>query len=227
MRHTKLALSALIFYLIMFTIWTTFDVIPSPTEFIPILEHFYEQYGLLSLFIAVFLEAIVYFGLYFPGSFILLLIVISSGGTFQELIIITLISTIAVTLANIINYALGYLNIIKLTKSKKNSLNKVKNKRNLILACLHPNFLAFYTLNKGINKESPLIIFLTPLFLIPYIFLMVLILFIFRDLIIQEAENPYTMIGLILIWILIALYFDNRNKIDTYIKIRTTNIFKK
>lgn len=218
MKHTKLALSALVFYLIMFTSWTIIDFIPSPTEFIPILEHFYEQYGVLSLFIAVFLEAIVYFGLYFPGSFILLLIVISSGGTFQELIIITLISTIAVTLANIINYALGYLNIIKLSRTKKKSLSEIKSKRNLILACLHPNFLAFYTLNKGINKESPLIIVLTPIFLIPYILLMVSLLFIFREAIIQEAENPYTMIALILIWVFIALYFDNKKQVHNYVK---------
>jgi len=58
-----LPLSALIFYLTAVVLWTI-NLIPPPTEIFIFLENLYNDYGLIGLFIASFLEGIVYLGLY-------------------------------------------------------------------------------------------------------------------------------------------------------------------
>lgn len=84
----KLPLSALIFYIGVLFLWK-FGFIPGPSNILIFLERLYTQYGLFGLFIASFLEGIVYFGLYFPGSFIVALAVILSDGSFASLLLIT------------------------------------------------------------------------------------------------------------------------------------------
>ena len=102
----KLPLSALIFYVSIVMLWK-FGHIPSPSNIFLFLENLYYSYGLTGLFIASFLEGIVYFGLYFPGSFIVALAVILSDGTFKSLLSISLVVATALTITSLINYTLG------------------------------------------------------------------------------------------------------------------------
>src|SRR3989338_8084453 len=102
----KLPLSALIFYVSVVILWK-FGYIPSPSNILIFLESLYNSYGLSGLFIASFLEGIVYFGLYFPGSFIVALAVILSDGSFISLFLISLIVAFALSVTAIINYTLG------------------------------------------------------------------------------------------------------------------------
>ncbi|MBC8434878.1 hypothetical protein H8D91_00040, partial [archaeon] len=85
----KLPFSALIFYLVVVLFWNL-GLIPSPVEIVSFLEGLYETYGLVGLFIASFLEGIVYLGLYFPGSFIIALAIFLSDGSFISLATLTL-----------------------------------------------------------------------------------------------------------------------------------------
>lgn len=102
----KLPFSALLFYGGLVAL-RKLGYIPGPTNILTMLENLYLVYGLAGLFIASFLEGIVYFGLYFPGSFVVILAVILSNGTFLSLLHISLIVAGALTLTSMINYTLG------------------------------------------------------------------------------------------------------------------------
>jgi len=105
-RIPLLPLSALLFYVTAFVLWSV-NIIPPPTEIFLFLENLYTTYGLLGLFMASFLEGVVYLGLYFPGSFIVALAVFLSDGTFISLFLISIVVAFALTLTSLINYVLG------------------------------------------------------------------------------------------------------------------------
>ena len=205
----KLPLSALIFYIIMFCLWTL-GYIPNPTNIFLILESLYQSYGLIGLFIASFLEGIVYFGLYFPGSFIVALAVIFSNGTFTSLFLISLIVAIALTITSIINYALGR----KITSNKLNREITLETKslfsKGLLASMLHPNALAFYFFNSGIKKKNFLKILFVPLIMIPYGLILGYIFYSIKDSLKTAIESPYLMISIILIWIIFAFVLENK-----------------
>ncbi len=207
-RIPLLPLSALIFYISVFVLWS-FGIIPSPTGILSFLEGLYESYGLFGLFIASFLEGIVYFGLYFPGSFIIALAVILSDGTFIELIKISLIVAVALTITSTINYTLG-LNI-----SKRKNLENLGGKnlsRGVLASMWHPNALAFYFFHSGIKNQNFLKILFVPIAMVPYGFLLALLIYSLKGFLKGAIESPYIMITAITIWFFIALILRNKNK---------------
>ena len=208
----KLPFSALVFYLGILLLWKI-GLIPSPVGILDILEKGYVNYGLIGLFIASFLEGVVYFGLYFPGSVIIALAMILSDGSFLAFLSISLIVALALTLTSIINYFFGRrisnLNITSENVIRKNILSK-----GLIISMLHPNSLAFYFFNSGIRKHNILKVLLVPLIMIPYGLLLGYIVYAFRDIMKRAIESPYIMISIILFWMLISLivqFFNSRN----------------
>jgi hypothetical protein len=162
-----LPLSALLFYLTAVILWQL-GIIPSPMELFTFLESLYDTYGLIGLFIGSFLEGIVYFGLYFPGGFIVALAVILSDGAFFTLLILSLLVATAITITSIINYSLGR----KIIKGKLNPELPLPQKRlfskGFLFSFLHPTILAFYFFNLGIKKENGWKIALVPFIMIPY-----------------------------------------------------------
>ncbi|MFZ2193527.1 MAG: hypothetical protein WAV31_04765 [Candidatus Moraniibacteriota bacterium] len=205
----RLPLSALIFYLSILILWK-FGFIPSPSNILVFLENLYTSYGLTGLFIASFLEGIVYLGLYFPGSFIVALAVILSDGSFTSLLLISLIVASALTITALINYSFG----------KKIGINKQKNQlppkenrvlsNGLLISMLHPNSLAFYFFNSGIKKQNFLKILFVPLVMIPYGLAVGYLLYSIKGAVKKAVESPYLMITIILIWILLAFVIEIR-----------------
>ena len=200
-----LPVSALLFYLIVLLLWKL-SIIPSPSGIVVFLENLYNNYGLIGLFIASFLEGIVYLGLYFPGSFIIALAVIISDGSSSTLLMISLVVALALTITSMINYILG-INI----KTNKKEIRKIASK-GLFLSMLHPNALAFYFFSAGIKKQNPLKIIFVPLIMIPYGFILAVIFSIFRETIRNSIESPYVMITLILLWLALSFVFSRKSK---------------
>ena len=207
----KLPLSALIFYVSVVILWK-FGYIPSPNNILLFLENLYQSDGLTGLFIASFLEGIVYFGLYFPGSFIVVLAVILSDGTFKSLLCISIVVAIALTITSLINYTLG-------RKILANRLNKellLEKKpvfpKGLLASMLHPNVLAFYFFNSGIKKQNILKVCLVPLIIIPYGLALGYLFYSIKEPLRTAIESPYIMISVILLWILLAFLLENKNK---------------
>jgi membrane-associated protein len=176
------------------------------------LENLYTSYGLTGLFVASFLEGIVYFGLYFPGSFIVALAVILSNGTFKSLFSISLLVAITLTITSLINYVLG-------KKILANKLNKELSEERMpvfskgfFASFLHPNALAFYFFNSGIKKQNLLKVLLVPLIMTPYGLALGYLFYSIKKHLRTAIESPYIMISFILLWLLLAFLLENRNK---------------
>lgn len=202
--------SALIFYLGVLLFWKI-GFIPPPTEMVLFLESLYNRFGLLGLGISSFLESIVYLGLYFPGSFIIVLAVFLSDGKFFSLFSISLVVTIVVTLASFINYFLGRNIKIKRESSIKNYKQK-KLSKSFILSLLHPNILSFYFFNAGIKKQGLSKIFFVPIFMLPYGLLHAYILSFVAGYFKQKAEDPIFIFLIILLWLIIAFVIEHKKK---------------
>lgn len=198
----KLPLSALIFYLVVLILWN-FNLIPAPIEITNFLENLYESYGLITLSIASLLEGIVYVGLYFLGSTIIIIAVLFSDGTFITFLNISLIVALSLTIASVINYVLGRHIISRPLRETKEIKKKRQMSKGLLLSCLHPNALAFYFFNLGIKKESLYQIIFVPLIMIPYGFLLAYLFYQLKPLIETSSEKPYIFITIILVWMII------------------------
>ena len=206
----KLPLSALIFYVSIITLWKL-GFIPSPSNILIFLENLYNSYGLTGLFIASFLEGIVYFGLYFPGSFVIALAVILSDGSFASLLSISLVVAFALTITALINYSLGKKIIANRIDREILLKEKKVLSKGLFISMLHPNALAFYFFNSGIKKQNFLKILFVPLILTPYGLALGYFLYIIKEPLKRAIESPYIMITVILIWILLAFIIEYRN----------------
>ncbi len=209
-RIPILPLSAIIFYACVLILWSL-NLIPSSGEIIGFLGGLYEGYGLIGLFIAAFLEGLVYFGLYFAGSLIILVIVLFSDGKFLNLLNISLIVALALTITSIINYTLGR-HIISKPKETKQIKKKRTNAKGLFLSALHPNALAFYFFNLGLKKKEFWQIILVPAIMIPYGFLIAYLIYLTKPFIERNFENPYILITVLLVWFIIAFILKEKSQ---------------
>lgn len=205
-----LPLSALIFYFVAL-ILLNLGIIPDPPAILAFLERLYESYGLFGLFIASFLEGIVYFGLYFAGSFIVALAIMLSDGSFQSFLAISLVVATALTITSIINYVIGRSISARRRKTEIKPDKKILSK-GLLFSMIHPNTLAFYFFNSGIQKHNALKVLLVPLIMIPYGFALANLIYLFKDSLRRAVENPHVLLSLILLWIIIAFLLENRNQ---------------
>lgn len=215
-RIPLLPLTALLFYLTMFILWSI-GIIPPPTGIFKILENLYLTYGLLGLFIASFLEGIVYFGLYFPGSFIVALAVFLSDGSFKSLILISLVVALALTITSFFNYVLGRHFVFREGNGGAVDKNEGASK-GLFLSMIHPNSLAFYFFNLGIEKGKLIKIIFVPIIMIPYGLLLAYLLYLFKGPLRIAVENPYVMISVIVIWFVVAFVVEHKRKIKRLVE---------
>jgi membrane-associated protein len=196
-------LSALFFYLMAMFFWNQ-GYIPEPAEMLNVLEGFYQRYQLTGLFVITFLEGLVYFGLYFPGSFIIGLAVVFSNGTPLELIMLSLTTSAALSAVSALNYFLGRI-------LKNRSKNREFNFKTFLAAHIHPNTLAFYYFALGVDKKPIKNLIFTPLISFVYALPTAFILFALGQNIEQAAENEFFMIAALTLWALIA-YFRPKKK---------------
>jgi len=199
----KLPLSALIFYSTLLLLWSL-DIIPPPIEIIAFLETLYQSYGLAGLFVASFLEGIVYLSLYFPGSFVVALAVFLSDGSLNALISISVIVAAALTITAVINYTLGRHVVLKKSEEKSLPREYKLASKGLFFSMLHPSSLGFYFFHAGIEKHNPWKILFVPLVMIPYGLTLAYVLYGFREPLQKSLESPYLMITIIFIWFIMA-----------------------
>jgi len=207
----RLQLSALIFYSTLLLLWSL-GVIPAPIEIMAFLETLYQSYGLMGLFVASFLEGIVYLSLYFPGSFVVALAVFLSDGTLNVLISISVIVATALTITSIINYIIGRHVVLKKTEEKSLPKEYKMASKGLFFSMLHPSSLGFYFFHAGIEKHNPWKIIFVPLVMIPYGLTLAYVLYHFKGPLQKSLESPYLMITVIFVWFVMAFVFEHRKK---------------
>ena len=86
-----------------------------------------------------------------------------------------------------------------LVKEEKKALN-----HNFLLTFFHPNILAFYVYTLGAKGKSILKLLWIPPIMFIWGILLAWFFYTLRDSVVGLAEKPFTMIVLLLLWILIA-----------------------
>ena len=216
-------ISTLIVYCcILFLIYL--QVLPPFSVMLDFLESLYFRFGYVGLFISAFLESIVYIGLYFPGSFIIVLSVLLSNGTIVEFLSISCVTALAITLANCINYYIGRKQLLKRfisvdTHKKKGAKSQQKHVHSwteFLIMVSHPTLLTFHSFRQGIEKRSWKFLLYTFPILWAWGFSLCFIIFPLKDVFSVLIESVTSVIVLIILWICIATgvtMYQNREEI--------------
>lgn len=136
--------------------------LPDAADATALAERFFEQYGLITLLIAAFIESIFMISFYFPGSFVVVLAILVSDRSFASLLAIVVIGWVSVLSATVVNYWLGregfYRLLLKLgSRSLVDRMQTWLDKRGSIvvfIAAAHPNLLAIANICMGIARKG-------------------------------------------------------------------------
>ncbi|MDP3725955.1 MAG: VTT domain-containing protein [bacterium] len=99
-------ISLLLVYLSLLLLWKLFGL-PSPETLAETAKDYFNQYGLIVIFIAALIEGVLIIGQYFPGGFIIFLGVISAAGNVPKATAVVLIVCLAFFISYYINYLMG------------------------------------------------------------------------------------------------------------------------
>ena len=146
------------------------------------------------MWLVIFLESIIYVGFYLPGQFIAVILVISGVASWRDIIPLTLVSIIAVTLSALVNYALGTI-----FREKNQSVTPIDYKK-LLLSMIHINTLALALFEAGKMRYPKWIIAVVGMLNLPYYLLMIAIVYQFQDAARELGENPYYLLIALMLW---------------------------
>lgn len=134
--------------------------LPSPEEFIAIAKHFYDDYGIIVVFLAAVIEGILGVNWYLPGSAIVALGVILSAGDPFGAVVVVLVASMGFLVAYIFDYFIGklawysFLSWLGIDAPLRRMRRKLEEKGPQILlsASIHPNIGALAATSAGILK---------------------------------------------------------------------------
>lgn len=198
-----LPFSALI-ALLTISVLVQFNVLPAGSELLKDINAALNEGFYWVIFLIILLESIVYVGFYFPGQFFAVLLVVGSKPTITDIAYLTIAMVFAATIGSLINYALGRASN-RSNSTQNNSKPKLKQ---LILAMIHINSLAFFMFAQGANKRSIKVVALAGLLNLPYYLLLITGTAVLSEEVMAMAENTYLLVAVISIWLITALYFD-------------------
>lgn len=193
-------LSAIIIYsIILILIWN--NIIPDPIIISEYIKNIDSEVILLILFIIILLESIIYIWFYLPWQFIAVLLVFSYATGIKDILILSIISILAVTIWAYINYYLWYL----LFRKKWYSEKKI-NYKNLLFSMIHINTIALYIFDQWQKQAPKKIIYLTWLLNFPYYILIIWVTFLLKNEILSISENSYILFWILFLWLLYSIY---------------------
>jgi membrane protein DedA with SNARE-associated domain len=187
--------------------------LPSANEFILIMQTGFENYGLLFLLVGLMLEGLFVFGLYFPGSAIAIMAVITLGRTYHDVFLVIVVGVVAMLAITTVNYLLGKYGYYKVLEKlgAKGSIERMgnrfrKNEKGVIfLFSSSPNSLAICSIYAGIVRTH----FITymkwvGMCLLFWISLVSALVFIFlRDYDVASTGNvQWYALGILIAWAL-------------------------
>ena len=149
---------------------------------------------LWAMWLIIFAESIIYVGFYLPGQFIAVILVISGVDSWRDIIPLTLVSIIAVTLSALVNYAIG-----SIFREKNQSVTPIDYKK-LLLSMIHINTLALALFEAGKMRYPKWIIAVVGMLNLPYYLLMIAIVYQFQDAARELGENPYYLLIALMLW---------------------------
>lgn len=206
--HSTLPATAL-FAVILLTALVHFGVIPPGIELLEDLKGAFGEYFYVLIFTIILLESIVYIGFYFPGQFFAVVLVIVSKPKIEDIVYLTIAMVLAATVGSIINFMIGRVN-----NRESTSPQKIKLKQ-LLIAMIHINSLAFFMLAQGANQKPFKIVWLAGLLNFPYYLILIAATALLSEEIMQVAESTWLLASIIGCWLLIALMLDFKTRKST------------
>lgn len=203
--HASLPLTALAAVLLI-ALLVENSIIPPGLTLLESLQDYFGQAFYLLIFLIILLESIVYVGFYFPGQFFAVVLVVLSKPNVDDVVFLTVAMVIAATCGSIINFLLGKAQSAKTYADPP----KIKIKQ-LLLAMIHINSLAFFMFSQGAKKQRFRIVWLAGVLNFPYYLLLIALTATLSDEIMQIAESTWLLASIIGVWLLIALITDVRH----------------
>jgi membrane protein YqaA with SNARE-associated domain len=120
------------------------------------------------------------------------ILVISGSDSLWDILPLTLVSLIAVTLAASVNYSIGYF-----FRNTDQQPTKIDYKK-LLLSMIHINTLALFEAGK--MRSPKWIIGIVGILNLPYYLLMIALVYQFQDAARELGENPYYLLIALIIW---------------------------
>ncbi len=194
---------------IYLVIWwlMSIGILPDISTLFEISSHL-DQTTLLALMgMIISLESIIYLGFYLPGQLIAVVLVIAGVHEWIDIIPLTLVSIIAVTLSAWVNYTLGY----SLGGGKKKKQQTPIDWKKLLLSMIHINTLALALFDAGRERSPKWIIGIVGILNLPYYLLMIGVTYMFQDSVMQVWENPYYLLIALIIWCGYSVWKDKKN----------------
>lgn len=138
-----------------------FSFVPSAEKIAEFAGEQYGRYGLLAVALAGVIEGIFMLGLYFPGSFILIAVVMVAPKTFPALFSIGLVALATFSATNALNYALGKYGFYKifLAMGGQKQLERMRRvfrkwgSLAIFVTAIIPSYLAVTQICTGIARE--------------------------------------------------------------------------
>ena len=147
-------LTTLLFFYLLTNLLIYFEIIPNKSFLVDKIKEIYFNYGSFNnIFKSTLIEGFLFFGLYYPGSALLVFIVFTAVYTLQDVLLITFLVISALTINSFFHYFIGY-NSTYLKNLMKKKENKKGRKIEDFLFFLHPTILAFKCFNLGLKKKS-------------------------------------------------------------------------
>lgn len=202
MKYTVLPATILAIYL-TFTFASGQGYVPTGLELLESLRSQVDEHWFWLVVFCIFLEALVVISLYFPGQYIAALLVILSGPSLTDIILLSLAMVIATTLGSAVNYSIGRY----LSKETDKPVKPISYKA-LVPALIHSSGLAIYTFNWGLQRGTAKLITIAAILNTPYYLLIMFTTVAFGEQIIAATDNPLIIGGALSIWLAISVFRD-------------------
>lgn len=180
-----------------------YGVIPPGIELLEELKGAFGEYFYVLIFTIILLESIVYVGFYFPGQFFAVVLVIVSNPKVEDIVYLTVAMVLAATVGSVLNFMIG-----RASNSENDTPPKELKLKQLLIAMIHINSLAFFMLAQGANHKPIKVVWLAGLLNFPYYLLLIATTAVLSEEIMQVAESTWLLASIIGCWLLIALTLD-------------------
>jgi membrane protein YqaA with SNARE-associated domain len=191
------------------------DLIPSPTEVFTFLENFYDDVGLIGLFIAALLEGLAYIGHYFPGMSFIFISIIVSNESFNQIFLIIVVVTIALTISSVLNYLVG-MYFGRFGEHEKEQKEK-KIDRTFLISALHPAFLSLYFFHRGLKRKNFWTFVFVPILVFPYGIIIAYLLYYFSKFAKSLFLNELFFLTIFASWFIIEFILKNKSRIRKFL----------
>lgn len=206
-------------YTVLFAIiaiaWKSLHL-PAPEEFYIRVVKLYEDYGVIAIAVAAFIEGLMIINLYLPGSAVIILGVATARGHPGIALQVVLITSLMFIVTSILNYLIGYSGLHAGVRKVGGShfLDRANiwysryGARAIVISCFHPNFASFVSAACGIarfplKKFIPLITISTLTWCVAWGFMA----YQFSGAVQSVITHPSLMLVLLSVWTSVAFLY--------------------